>query len=256
MGCFSVKEGSLMHRFFAESVPDNQGHVILPPDESRHALTVLRMKSGDRAEVVCEGRPWLAEIVFADSKSVQLTIISELPSAEPSLSVTLFQGLPKSDKMDWIVQKATEIGVARIVPVLTERCVSRPEKKESGRKVERWQKIALEAAKQSGRSIIPEVSSPVLLQDLSSYPLPAVNIVPWEEASGNGPRGFHASNPDVSSLGILIGPEGGISPDEISFLKRIGFVPITLGRRILRTETAGLAAVSALFALYGEMEQA
>ena len=178
-----------------------------------------------------------------------------LPSAEPFLSVTLFQGLPKADKMDLIVQKATELGVVRIVPVLMNRCVVRPDLKDTARRLERWRKIAREAGKQSGRCVIPDIPEPVFLQRLpDSVPLPDTNIVPWEEASGFGPLAFRKGHPKLSSLGILIGPEGGIEREEIDQLQSFGFVPVTLGRRILRTETAGLAAVSAFMSLYGEME--
>ena len=157
--------------------------------------------------------------------------------------------------MDLIVQKATELGVNRIVPVLMNRCVVRPDPKDMLRKTERWQKIAREAGKQAGRCIVPEVFAPVSINSLSSIvPFPEKNIVPWEETAGFGPLAFRSNSPEISSLGILIGPEGGIEKTEIDLLRSIGFIPVTLGKRILRTETAGLAAVSAMMSLYGEME--
>ena len=245
----------MMHRFFAEQDPKDDTLLRLTEEDARHALTVLRMKPGDRAEAVSGGQPWLAEIASADGKCVIMKKVSVLPSSEPALSVTLFQGIPKSDKMDWIVQKATEIGVVRVVPVLMERCVSRPAEKEFAKKLERWRKISREAGKQSGRCVLPEITNPVSLSGLFSLELPEACVVPWEEAEGFGPLAFHRSRPSLASLGIMIGPEGGITPEEIELLKSHGFIPITLGRRILRTETAGLAAVAALFGLYGEMER-
>ncbi len=157
--------------------------------------------------------------------------------------------------MDLIVQKSVELGVFRIVPVMMNRCVVRPDPKDMTRKLERWQKIAREACKQSGRCMVPEIAGPVILNRIGqSDLLPEVSIVPWEEASGFGPLAFRDSHPSLSSLGILIGPEGGIEEEEISCLKSAGFLPVTLGKRILRTETAGPAALSAFMSLYGEME--
>ena len=156
--------------------------------------------------------------------------------------------------MDLIVQKATELGVSRIVPVIMSRCVAKPDRKDISHKLDRWQKIIREAAKQSGRCVIPIISEPVSLRQLGEQQLPECCIVPWEEASGFGPRAFSLSHPSIRSLGILIGPEGGIENDEITFLRSLGFIPVTLGKRILRTETAGMAAVSAFMSLYGEMD--
>ena len=244
-----------MHRFFADSGRRTEDGVYLSAEDARHAATVLRLRPGQQVQVFLDGRLMNAEIVSSDARDVYVRIISALPSTEPLLSVTLFQGLPKSDKMDLIVQKATELGVSRVVPLIMERCVSRPDSKDAGRKAERWRKIAREASKQSCRCIVPEITVPVSLRSLSELSgLPEINVVPWEEADSYGPLAFRNDHTSVSSLGILIGPEGGIDAEEISLLKSSGFIPITLGKRILRTETAGLAAVSAFMSLYGEME--
>ena len=121
--------------------------------------------------------------------------------------------------------------------------------------LERWRKIVREAGKQSGRCVIPRVSEILTLKEVLNDPeLPSANVVPWESAEGCGPLAFRESHPVLSSIGILIGPEGGIDADEIQQLRSAGFIPVTLGKRILRTETAGLAAVSAIMCLYGEME--
>ena len=244
-----------MHRFYADPGRDDGDRVFLTPDDARHAVTVLRMKAGQHVELFRGQERWEAEIVSTDTRDVCVRLLSVLPSTEPALSVTLFQGLPKADKMDWIVQKATELGVCRIVPVLMSRCVSRPGPGDFSRKLDRWRKIVREAGKQSGRCIIPEITEPVDLRRLPDLPgLPEVSIVPWEEAEGFGPLAFREMHPALSSLGILIGPEGGIEPEEVALLRSAGFITLTLGKRILRTETAGLAAVSAFMSLYGEME--
>lgn len=244
-----------MHRFYADPARCDGNGFFLAAEDARHAVTVLRLKPGQHVELVMNQNRWEAEIISADSRDVCVRLISGLPPTEPALSVTLFQGLPKADKMDWIVQKATELGACRIVPVLMNRCVSRPDPKDMPRKLDRWRKIVREAGKQSGRCIIPEIADPVDLNRLPDCPaLPGISVVPWEEAEGFGPLAFREAHPVISSLGILIGPEGGIEPEEISFLQSAGFIPVTLGKRILRTETAGLAAVSAFMSLYGEME--
>ena len=157
--------------------------------------------------------------------------------------------------MEWIIQKAVEIGVSRIVPVRMSRCVVRLKDQEAVRKTERWQRIAREAGKQSGRCILPQVEAPVSLCDLPARlsSLEAVAL-PWEDWDHGGPQSFAARHPSLASLGIIIGPEGGITPEEVEFLRNAGADTLTLGPRILRTETAGLAAAAAFLSLYGEME--
>ena len=244
-----------MHRFYPDPNRSRDDLEFLTPEDSRHALTVLRLKAGDQVTVISGGLPFLAEIVGEEDRIVCVRKHTPLPSAEPKLSVTLFQGIPKADKMDWIVQKATELGAVRIIPVAFSRCVVRLNEKEGAKKQERWQKIAREAGKQSGRCVIPEVFAPVpfkALQDL--FPSCGCVAVPWEDCSEGGPIAFHRRHPNLSSAGIVIGPEGGISPDEIREMSGWGAEPVTLGKRILRTETAGLAALSVFFGLYGEME--
>ncbi len=238
-----------MHRFYAENL--NQGLAALTPEDARHALKVLRMSPGDEAELICGGCRYRAVL----RKDAVLEAVEALPSTEARLRITLYQGLPKADKMDWIVQKAVEIGVSEIVPVLMRRCIVQMDKHDAEKKQARWQKIAREAGKQSGRCVIPEVAAPVTLRDLPRYsPLPESSVVLWEEASGRGPLAFRNDHSSLSSLGGLIGPEGGIEKEEIDLLAAAGFIPLTLGKRILRTETAGLAAVAAFMGLYGEME--
>ena len=237
-----------MHRFFAEELSDKQAR--LSSEDEYHALRVLRMRPGDPCELIWNEARYRAVM----GESGMLEILSPLPTTEPELKITLFQGLPKADKMDWIVQKAVEIGITSIIPVIMQRCVVRTEAHDIARKKERWQRIAYEASKQSGRCIVPRVSLPVSLKELPSMAgaLDA-GLVLWEEASGMGPASFASAHASLHSLGLLIGPEGGIDPDEIRQIDGY-FQPVTLGPRILRTETAGLAAASAFFALYGEME--
>lgn len=241
-----------MHRFYVEQAGAD---IFLSPEDSHHAIRVLRLHVGSEVEAILSGQRWSAVLSDVDAGRVTLHLTAPLPSTESRLRVTLFQGLPKADKMELIVQKATELGVDRIVPVRMERCVVRLDDREAEKKTERWQKIAREAGKQSGRCLIPEVALPIslngLCQSLHSF---QASAVPWEDADALGPSGFAAKHPALSSLAIVIGPEGGIDPDEIRQMEAAGCIPLTLGPRILRTETAGLAAVSAMMALYGEME--
>lgn len=255
MDCFCSKEARLMHRFFVESA-ESGSLLTLSPEDARHAVKVLRLREGDRIEAVEAETPWIAEITEINADHVFLRKTEPLPSSEPALRFTLYQGLPKSDKMDWIVQKAVELGVSRVIPVLLTRSVSRPDPKEATRKTARWQKIAGEAGKQSGRCVIPVVEEPLTLPRLlGRMDLPSVNAVPWEEASGFGPLAFRKRFPALTDVGVMIGPEGGITPEEIVMMEEAKFVTLTLGPRILRTETAGLAALASLMSLYGEMEK-
>lgn len=241
-----------MHRFYGISLPDGQAQ--LTAEDARHALRVLRMQPGDAAEIILDESRYLGTIISTDMDCVRFSLNEKLPSTEPCLRITLFQGLPKADKMDWIVQKAVEIGVHRVIPVEMSRCVTHMEPKDQEKKRERWQKIAREAGKQSGRCVIPEVTLPVSLSRMLSLAsdLDAC-IVPWEEARSLSLKAYAASNPRITSIGILIGPEGGIDEKEIQLIQSV-FHPLTLGPRILRTETAGLVSAAVLMALYGEME--
>ena len=238
-----------MHRFFAERLDENTA--ILPPEEAEHALRVLRMKPGDACQALLEGIVFEAEIAET-APLVLLRLGDFLPCPEPSVRVTLYQGIPKGEKMDYIAQKCTEAGVSRIVPVAFSRCVAKWEGKDAAKKQGRFQRIAAEAAKQSGRAVVPEIAPPVsvaaMCRDFAGYDLV---LVPWEEERGHGIRQNWQGQKNVA---IVIGPEGGISAQEIEQMNASGAVPVTLGPRIFRTETAGLAAVISLLTLSGDME--
>ena len=250
-----VPEELTMHRFYAESDRTEGNAVSLNREDTHHAVKVLRLRSGDPVEIIRSGIRYAGTVRDISDTEVKVFLNDVLPSTETAIRLILFQGIPKGDKMDLIVQKATEMGVSVIVPVMMARSVVRLERKDLLRKQERWQKIARESGKQSGRCVIPEVCAPVSLKDTEGIisTLDAV-AVPWESGKDAGPLEFVKKHPDIRSLGIFIGPEGGIDPEEISFLSSLSCDIITLGPRILRTETAGLAAVSAFSALYGEME--
>ncbi len=235
-----------MPRFFAERV-DN-GVAFLSKEEAHHAVDVMRLRAGDALQVIREGLIYEGTLISETEGTVRVG--EPLPSREPTVSVTLYQGLPKGDKMDLICQKCTEAGITRVVPVLMERCVAKTDAKDAEKKRLRWQRIAEEAAKQSGRAVVPEITLPVtvkqLAERLSGHELA---LVPWEEARGQSVRTAWQGHRDVA---VVIGPEGGISPKEIALMASA--VPVTLGPRIFRTETAGLAALIEIMCLSGNME--
>ena len=246
----------MMHRFYVEENQILQGVATLSPEDARHALRVLRMEEGAEAEILSDGNRFRARLFDIRDNQVRFHLEDPLPSTEPTLQITLFQGLPKAEKMEWVIQKAVEVGVHAIIPVRMARSVVKLDARESAKKQERWQRIAREAGKQCGRCILPAVSLPRSLPEIlqEGRKLDAC-AVPWEEAVTLGPAAFSASHPGIHSLGILIGPEGGIESEEIASLSGV-FEPITLGPRILRTETAGPVAAAVMLALQGEMEQA
>ena len=238
-----------MHRFFAQRL-DEASAALLPEEES-HALKVLRLRPGDECQALLDGHIFEARLTSV-SPRVALALGKELPSTEPGVRVTLYQGIPKGEKMDYIAQKCTEAGVFRIVPVEFSRCVAKWEGKDAEKKRARFQRIALEAAKQSGRALAPEIARPLSFQALCrAVPAHELCLMPWEEEKENGIRRHWQGQKDV---GLIIGPEGGISAEEAQALSQAGAIPVTLGKRIFRTETAGLAALISLFTLSGDME--
>lgn len=247
-----------MHRFFADENGIDHGTACLNIEDSRHALRVLRLATGDEIELVCAPGRYLAQITGETDGLVQVKILQALRQTEARTQVTLYQGLPKADKMEMIAQKTTELGVYAIRPVAMERCVVKLEGKDAGKKVERWQKIAREAVKQCARVSVPEVLEPKKLTQLEEELKQLdVLIVPWEDARDGSIRQALApfEGREALRVGILIGPEGGISGQEAHWLaENAGAKLVTLGPRILRTETAGLCALTMVMAFRGEME--
>lgn len=241
-----------MHRFYLDGAAETGALVPMAEEDARHCLRVLRLRPGDAVEALADGRRFAAVIEGVEN-GVTLRIGEERPSTESRLRVTLFQGLPKADKMELICQKAVELGADAVVPVLMTRSVSRPDAADGRKKRDRWQKIAREAGKQAGRCSQTRIAEPVsfaaCVKELAALD---AAIVPWEEEGGYTLRRFAQEHPAITTLGIVIGPEGGITAEEIGAMKAAGCQPVTLGPRILRTETAGLAALSAAMCLYGE----
>ena len=247
-----------MHRFFADESGIQNGLARLNSEDSAHALRVLRLEKGETIELVCAPERYLAVIETADMDGVSVRVTDKLRPTEARTRVTLFQGLPKADKMELIAQKATELGAYAVQPVAMERCVVKLEGKDAQKKTERWQKIAREAVKQCARVSVPEIREPKKLAALAeAFAALDVLIVPWEDARDGSMRACLTpfDGKEALSVGILIGPEGGISEKEAAWLaEHANAKLVTLGPRILRTETAAIASITMAMTLRGEME--
>lgn len=236
-----------MPKFFFNKNDIVRGQVQLFGEDEKHIKTVLRAKEGEEV-TLCDGEGMDYQCRIASlERGVLLDILSkEVCETEPKTKITLYQGLPKADKMELIIQKCVELGIDRIVAVSTERAIVKLDKKET-KKLERWQKIAEAAAKQSGRGKIPEIGQQVLKFKDAVAEAKTLDgaIIPYEKEQETGIRQF-VQNFQGESIGIFIGPEGGFSEEEIALAQENGVTPITLGKRILRTETAGMTTVAIL----------
>ena len=234
-----------MYHFFAPEGETEADRIRITGPDVKHITRVLRLGPGDQI-MVSDGqdRNRLCVIAETGPDFVLLEILEEaMPSPEMNRRLTLFQGLPKGDKMDYIIEKSVELGVFSLVPVEMARSVMKldPKKKESRR--QRWQAKAESAAKQSRRGLIPEVGAVCAFSEaLRQAAALDMILVPYEEAGDMRlTRSILAAVPEGASLGVFIGPEGGFAPEEIEALRQAGARLITLGPRILRTETAGPA---------------
>ena len=244
-----------MHKFFVQSNNINGDKIYIEGEDVNHILKVLRLRKGEKIQVSDgDGNEYVCEIDANDKKTVYCNIIESYKNmTEPPIKITLFQGIPKAQKLDLIVQKCVEIGVVEIVPVMTKRVVVKTEDRDISNKVERWNRISYEAAKQSDRGIVPNVLNPISFNE-AIYRLKEMDlsIVPYENEEGNGIKALsHKKN--IRSVGILIGPEGGFEEEEIKVCMENGIVPVTLGPRILRTETAGFVASALILYEFGDL---
>lgn len=213
-------------------------------ENAKHISKVLRMQKGELLTLVTPDKTECkCEISSISSDSVTVNILSDKPCEnEPDVFVTLYQALPKSDKMDYIVQKCVELGISRIVPMITARCVSRPDKKSLAKKRERWQKIALQAAMQSRRGFVPEVCPCVTFSEAAEMTKQNDKTIFFYEIGGESVKKILTDTP--KTIGMFIGSEGGFEKSEADAVIANGGIAATLGKRILRAETAPLAALS------------
>ena len=240
-----------MHRFFVEEPAMGENSITITGGDVNHIKNVLRMAVGDKICVINgqNNKEYYCEITAVGNDAVD-TRICEIRESDQELGneVVLFQGLPKSEKMELIIQKAVELGVHTIVPVSTDRTVVKLDAKKEANKRKRWMSISESAAKQSGRLRIPEVTPVVSYREaLEMAKKMDVRLIPYELAEGmEKTRELMSSIQPGQSVAVFIGPEGGFESSEIEKAMEIGAWPITLGKRILRTETAGLVTLAML----------
>ena len=255
-----------MHRFIISPEYINEDTAVISGSEAKHMLNVLRLGTGDRI-IAFDGTgfEYELELVSINGSTAYAKILRTYdPKTEPRVKVILYQGLPKSDKMDWIIQKTVELGINKIVPVITQFSVPKIRAKDTERKLERWNRISLEASKQCGRVVVPSVSEPVDYETALNH---------WCDMAKAHPAGssmavfcyegeskkclkdlFKCYNIDcVSLIGVFIGPEGGFSPDEFHLASIHGISTVSLGRRTLRTETAPVVVLSVIMHEMSEM---
>ena len=243
-----------MHRFFAEPSQINGNTITVTGDDVNHISRVLRLKCGDEIEVCDKNKTdYLCEILEISKTEVVLNIVKKYANNnESDIDVTLFQGIPKGDKMDDIVKKCVELGVKKIVPVSMKRTVVKV--KSPYPKTQRWERIMLEASKQCKRGIIPEISEPVsfdeMLEMLSLKE--SLNILPYENEDTVSLKTVLKENSSFKNINIIIGPEGGFDDDEVKSARQNNIYTVTLGPRIMRCETAPIAAVSAVMYELGD----
>ena len=247
LSIYVVLRGDIMRRFFTEPMNICDGKIRIIEDAS-HITKVLRMSEGDEIIVFDgTGKEYKARLDVISQKECLASVVSEeFSSAEPSVKVSVFQGIPKSGKMETIIQKVVELGAYQIVPVEMERCVVKLDGKSRVEKAKRWNKVSVEAAKQCGRSVIPKVLEPIeynkALEMMSELDLA---IMPYEVLGHDGEKGLKEllQSFNGKSVGVIIGPEGGFSDKEAENAKNKGIKQIGLGKRILRTETVASAIV-------------
>ncbi|TCP53310.1 16S rRNA (uracil1498-N3)-methyltransferase [Tumebacillus sp. BK434] len=245
-----------MQRYFVEPEGIQGDRVTITGDDVKHIVRVMRMEPGDEV-IVCDGvgHAYRVELTGLGSEQVTGRIAERLAgTSEARVKITLAQGLPKGDKMDLIVQKGTEAGISRFLPVEMARCIVQYDNKKEQKRRERWQKIAKEAAEQAHRTIIPSVGVGMtfkqLLNHLDGFDLV---IVPYEGEKARGLRDVLQEHGQPEHICVVIGPEGGIADGEIEAALAAGAIPVTLGPRIMRTETAGLVAAACICYQFGEM---
>jgi len=242
-----------MHRFYLPAVECKTGPLTLAGPEAHHAVRVLRVRAGDQVVILDgAGRELLCRVANFDRDKVHLDVVETKSTPPPPCRITLLQALPKGKIIESIIQKATELGVARVVPLLTERVVVEIDEKRAGRKAEKWQQVAIEAIKQCGLAWLPQVEPAMTPQEFlarkEKFELPLVGSL---QPGAQHPRKYfqkfeveHRRKPQ--SACVWIGPEGDFTPEEIATITAAGALPITLGKLVLRVETAATYCLSFL----------
>ena len=239
-----------MYKFFVANNQIIDKEVNIVGEDVNHIKNVLRLNIGEKLTICNKdtAKSYIATIMNMSKEKVMCTIIEEnFSTTESKVNIDLFQGLPKSDKMEYIIQKTTELGVKHIYPVALERCVVKIDKKDEDKKISRWQKIAESAAKQSKRDFIPTVENIINLENIcKSISKYDIILLAYENEESNTIKQElqKIQKKENANIGVVIGPEGGFTEKEVKVLIRAGAKCVTLGKRILRTETAPIVMLS------------
>jgi 16S rRNA (uracil1498-N3)-methyltransferase len=241
-------------RFFVDfNIKNACTNISITGTDAKHINSVLRMKFGDFA-IICGADRFegLCSLVNSDNEKAEFKIIeTNICENEPKFYIRLFQCVPKADKLDFIVQKAVETGASEVIPVISQRCISRPDEKSMHKKIERYQKIAVEASKQSGRGIIPKIGNFMNFEQLMSKSVENNNLkIIFYECYGEKLVKIFQNSQNITNIDILIGSEGGFTEQEHEKAVQTNFITATLGNLILRTETAPIAALSIINNLF------
>lgn len=240
-----------MPRFFVKTEQIRENEITIIGEDVKHIKNVLRKQIGDNIEICNQETGSTYKCVITEIKEQEITnnIIEELLSVEDKIKVDIYQGLPKADKMELIIQKSIELGANAIIPVEMKRCVVKLDSKTESKKIERWQKIAESAAKQSGRSTVPEIHQMIKIEDIIKLKNEYDSIIVcYENEKQNYIKNellkLKKLNKQEMHIAIVIGPEGGLEEKDVEYLKQNGSAIVTLGNRILRTETVALNLLS------------
>lgn len=245
-----------MRRFFLEKNKIQDGKATIRGSEARHIGRVLRLGAGDTLYLLDEnGWEYKAAIISKRSNRVEVELLKKSPPmADPSITVVLGQALPKAQKMDFIVQKATELGVTTIVPFFSERTIPSLNDEQLNKRRIRWKRIALEATKQCGRSVVPRIGDMLPFKDmLNECDDNSLKIILWEDEKDIKLKQVLSDHQHHQKVIILIGPEGGFTSEEVDMARQAGFKSVRLGKYILRTETVGICLLNILQYEWGEL---
>lgn len=242
-----------MHHFFINKNNIIDAQIIFEQRDFQHMTKVLRLRKGEIVSA-SDGTYFYSVSLTELENEVRGKILNQQPAiSESPLHTILVQGIAKGEKMDVIVQKATELGVSEIIPVETTYCIVKLDNKKKQDRTERWQKIALEASKQSKRTLVPRVHTPLTLREaFAILPQDSLKLILWESENKQSLKEI-LENTKTNSIVLIIGPEGGLSEEEVALAKKFGIISVSLGKRILRTETAGMSALAIVQFALGDL---
>ena len=232
-----------MQHYFVDKKQKNL--IFFSNDDAHHILNVMRLKNNDKVICIYDGIKYLCELLV-ENKAVKANILEEIEdNSILPIKVTLFYSMPKGEKFELVLQKATELGVTEIIPVMTRKCIVSIDSKKLPNKMERWNKILKEASEQSRRSTIPVLKEPINKEQIKQY-MCETNIIGDERKVVEGTSSMMDLVNNAKSIGVLVGCEGGFTNEEFEYFKSIGFEGVSFGKRILRSETAAIYALSCI----------